>query len=80
VNRSIPIRIWRMPVVLAAVTAFGLVAALVVDGLADASGWIPLGVPLAVVAWLVSPRVQRRRAQLAIPLSAQQRTAHQQRK
>ena len=57
-----PIRIWRAPVALAALTAFGLSAALVVDGAADAASWVALAVPLVVVSWFASPRVQRRRA------------------
>ena len=56
-----PIRIWRVPVALAALTVFGVSAALVLDGAADATGWVPLAVPLAVVSWFASPRVQRRR-------------------
>lgn len=53
--------IWRAPLTVAAITAFGLVIALFVDGAADAAGWIALAVPVAVVGWFASPRVQRRR-------------------
>jgi hypothetical protein len=65
VKQPVSIRTWRMPIVLAAITAFGVLAALFVDGTSDAAGWVPLAVPLVVVAWFVSPRVQRRRAALA---------------
>jgi hypothetical protein len=45
-------RVWRWPVALAALTVFGLLAALL--GQDEAwwiVSWIALGVPLAVVAW-----------------------------
>jgi hypothetical protein len=61
VTRAPAVRVWRAPAVLAAVTAVGLLAALFVDGAADAAGWLPLAVPLVVVSWFVSPRVQRAR-------------------
>jgi hypothetical protein len=60
-----PIRVWRVPIALAAVTAFGLLFALFVDGAADAAAWVALATPVAVVSWFASPRVQRRRAQRA---------------
>ena len=60
-----PIRIWRAPLTIAAITAFGLLIALVVEGAADAVGSIALAVPIVVVCWFASPRVQLRRAPLA---------------
>ena len=60
-SRSTPVRVWRAPAALAAITAVGLLAALFVDGAADAAGWLPLAVPVVVVSWFVSPRVQRSR-------------------
>ncbi|HEY4165433.1 MAG TPA: hypothetical protein VGM96_01615 [Reyranella sp.] len=45
-------RIWRWPLLLAALTIFGLLAALLGQ---DAAwwivSWIALGIPLAAVAW-----------------------------
>jgi hypothetical protein len=52
--KPVAIRIWRAPVALAAATASGIVAALFVDGAADAAGWVPLAIPLAVVSRFVS--------------------------
>lgn len=43
--------LWRWPVVIGLLSIFGLVAALVSDGLGDVASWIGLGVPVAVSAW-----------------------------
>ena len=51
-----PIRVWRAPLAIAAISAFGLVAALLVDGAADAAGWLALAVPVAAVLWFSVPR------------------------
>ena len=40
--------LWRWPVVLGVATAFGLVSALVGDGVWDALSWLALGAPVAV--------------------------------
>lgn len=59
-------QIFAAPLALAAVTAGGLVAALIGDGVWDALSWIMLGVPLAALAVFVSragrsrPSKQRR--------------------
>lgn len=45
------IHVWRGPAALAAVSAFGLVAALVDDGAADVVGCLALAVPLGVCVW-----------------------------
>lgn len=44
-----PAAIWRVPALLGAFTVFGLVAALVGDGLWDAASWLGLALPLLVV-------------------------------
>ncbi|HEY4135725.1 MAG TPA: hypothetical protein VGO34_10975 [Alphaproteobacteria bacterium] len=44
-------RIFRVPLMLAVVTLFGLLSALLGDGLWDVLSWIALGLPLAVIAW-----------------------------
>ncbi|MEF8794560.1 hypothetical protein [Thiohalorhabdus sp.] len=41
-------RVWGMPLVLALVSALGLVAALLADGLGDALSWAALALPTAV--------------------------------
>ena len=43
------LRLWRWPAVLGALTASGLVSALVSDGWGDAWSWVSLGVPVAVM-------------------------------
>lgn len=53
------IRIWRAPLWLAALSALGLVAALLSDGPGDVLAWLALAVPVLVVAWCAAPRVQR---------------------
>jgi hypothetical protein len=42
-------RIFRVPLVLALVTAFGLLSALLGDDLWDMLSWLTMGVPLAVI-------------------------------
>lgn len=49
-------RLWGAPILLALLTASGLVSALVSDGWGDAWSWIGLGVPVAAMAWLAAPR------------------------
>ncbi|WP_169150456.1 hypothetical protein [Azoarcus sp. TTM-91] len=44
-------RIWAWPSVLALLTAGGLVAGLVSDGLGDVAAWIGLGIPVATGLW-----------------------------
>jgi hypothetical protein len=47
---------WPVPIALAALTCFGLVAALTGDGWRDFSSWIALAAPLAVLGWAVARR------------------------
>jgi uncharacterized membrane protein len=42
---------WGWPIVLAVLTAFGLVSALVADGAWDAVSWFGLGLPVVVGTW-----------------------------
>lgn len=44
-------RVFGVPALLAAVSGFGLLSALIGDGPWDALSWAALAVPLAVIAW-----------------------------
>ncbi len=44
-------RIFRIPALLAVVTAFGLVAALLGDGVWDGASWFALAIPLVVTGY-----------------------------
>jgi hypothetical protein len=54
-------KIWAPPLVLAVVSAVGLVSALLADGVADVLAWLSLGVPVLVVGWYILPLAQRGR-------------------
>lgn len=54
-------RIWAMPIVLAVLTAVGLVAALLGDGVWDLVSAVTLGAPVAVGAWYALRRRPARR-------------------
>jgi hypothetical protein len=43
--------VWRWPIVLAVVTALGLLSALLGDAAWDALSWFALGTPVVVAAW-----------------------------
>lgn len=47
---------WPVPVALATLTLFGLIAALTGDGWRDAASWIALAAPLAALGWAVARR------------------------
>jgi len=47
---------WPVPIALAALTIFGLVAALTGSGWRDASSWVALAAPLATLGWAVARR------------------------
>lgn len=53
--------IFRWPVVLAVVSLFGLLSALIGDGVFDVLSWLGLGVPLGLlgVVWLRLRRANR---------------------
>ncbi|MCA1454457.1 hypothetical protein I6F35_14690 [Bradyrhizobium sp. BRP22] len=44
-------QIFLVPAIIAVIVAFGLVSALLGDGIWDTTSWIALGVPLAVTAF-----------------------------
>lgn len=50
------LRIWAWPAALGALTASGLVSALLSDAWGDFWSWISLGVPVAVIALFVRRR------------------------
>ncbi|CAI4030288.1 hypothetical protein DNFV4_00716 [Nitrospira tepida] len=51
-SRPLPAgQVWGMPVALAAVSAVGLISALLGDGVWDALSWLALGTPIAVSLW-----------------------------
>ncbi|MFN3788848.1 hypothetical protein [Massilia sp.] len=54
-------QIWAMPVLLAVLTAIGLVAALFGDGVWDLVSSLTLGAPVAVGAWYALRRRHARR-------------------
>jgi hypothetical protein len=44
-------QIWRLPLALGFVSAVGLVAALLADGIGDVVSWMALAAPVAVAVW-----------------------------
>ena len=50
-RRSLWWSVFRVPLLLAAVTAFGLISALLGDGVWNALSWTALAVPLGVITW-----------------------------
>jgi len=42
---------FALPAILAAVSLFGLIAALTGDGLRDAASWLALAIPVAAILW-----------------------------
>lgn len=44
-------RVWAIPGAIGVLSAVGLVAALVADGVSDVVSWFALGVPVAVALW-----------------------------
>jgi len=44
-------QMWLAPLLIAAITSVGLIAALVGDGWHDAVSWAGLGVPVVLIAW-----------------------------
>ena len=51
--------IFAVPAVVAVLSLFGLVAALIGDGLWDAAGWLTLGVSIGVLVWTLVARRHR---------------------
>jgi hypothetical protein len=52
-------RIFGAPVLLALVSAVGLLSALLGDDIWDAVSWLALGAPLLVIAWYVARPARR---------------------
>ncbi|MFI3157032.1 MAG: hypothetical protein QX199_12845 [Methylococcaceae bacterium] len=46
-------KIWAAPLVVGLISACGLVAALLLDGIGDAVSWIALAVPVVIGLWCV---------------------------
>jgi NADH:ubiquinone oxidoreductase subunit 2 (subunit N) len=44
-------KIWGMPILLGLLSGFGLVSALLEDGMWDLLSWLALGIPTALIAW-----------------------------
>lgn len=51
--------IFAVPAVVAVLSLFGLVAALIGDGVWDAAGWLTLGVSVVVLVWALVARRHR---------------------
>ena len=47
-------QIWGMPIVLGLLTAFGLLSALLGDGIWDALSWVALAIPVLVIIWHIA--------------------------
>ncbi|WP_164464427.1 MULTISPECIES: hypothetical protein [unclassified Chryseobacterium] len=43
------LKLWGMPILLAFISLFGLIAALLGDGLWDVLGWLTLSIPLFLI-------------------------------
>jgi hypothetical protein len=52
-------RVFAIPLLLAVLSAIGLIAALIGDDFWDALSWLGLGVPVVVILWYVA-RPERR--------------------
>lgn len=51
--------VFAIPAAVAVLSLFGLVAALIGDGVWDVAGWITLGVSLTVLVWALIARRHR---------------------
>lgn len=49
-------RVWAAPTLLAVLSLIGLIAALIGDGVMDATSSLLLAVPLAAIVWYVAKR------------------------
>lgn len=56
--------IWGMPIVLALLSAMGLLSALFGDGIWDVFSWLSLSAPVVVIVWHIArrPLVERSQA------------------
>ncbi|NEX93335.1 hypothetical protein [Caulobacter sp. 17J65-9] len=55
-GRSSLLRVFAVPALIAALSAVGLVAALLGDGVYDVASWVGLGAPVAAVTWAILRR------------------------
>jgi len=52
--------IWNMPILLAVVSAIGLISALLGDGIWDVLSWIALATPVVVIGWHLARSVTQK--------------------
>lgn len=55
-------RVWLMPAAVGAVSAIGLITALISEGAGDLVGWLALGVPVAVCGHALARNLRPARA------------------
>lgn len=55
-------KVYGIPLVLAAITVYGLLSALLGDGLWDELSWVALAVPLGVIVWKYSRTHEKTRS------------------
>jgi len=53
------LRLWGAPIALGALSAVGLITALLDDGIGDVLSWVTLAVPVAVIVWYLRPSFRR---------------------
>jgi hypothetical protein len=49
-------RIWPVPIALGAVSALGLIAALLSDAAGDVLAWFALAAPVCIIVWFITRR------------------------
>jgi len=55
-------KVWGAPLLLAALTVFGLLSALLGTGVWHWLAWIAIGIPVMVLAWYLWPHGSRKRS------------------
>lgn len=50
-NKNVFIKVWGIPALIALLSFFGLLSALIGDNFWDLMSWITLGIPAAVMIW-----------------------------
>ncbi len=56
------LRVWLVPIVIAVISAAGLLSALTGNGIWDALSWVTLGVPLVVIAYFLNKHLRVKRS------------------